>query len=72
MNIVGGPPANFGFTMNEEDTKAAFGLTCSQQGPRVFVIGCGGTIYVLFVKGIARLDPATFNLTLLAESPVPV
>lgn len=31
-----------------------------------------GAIYILFVKGIGRLDPRTYEVTLLAESPVPV
>jgi hypothetical protein len=43
-----------------------------QQGPRNMVVGPDGRIYVLFLKGIARMDPATYKLELLAESPVPV
>ena len=31
-----------------------------------------GTIYILFVKGIARIDPQTHEITMLAESPVPI
>jgi hypothetical protein len=58
--------------VHEANTLAAFGRTNSQQGPRVFVVGPGGTVYVLFVKGIARVDPATFEITLLAESPVAI
>ncbi len=58
--------------IHEEDTEAKFGVTNSQQGPRVFVLGPDDTIYILFVKGIARLDPATFEITMLAESPVPI
>jgi len=58
--------------IHEENTGAGFGPTNSQQGPRVFVFGREGAIYVLFVRGIARLDPATFKVTLLAESPVPI
>jgi hypothetical protein len=58
--------------VHQEDAQAKFGLTCSQQGPRVFVFGRNGAIYILFVKGIAKLDPATFSMTLLAESPVPI
>jgi hypothetical protein len=27
---------------------------------------------MLFIKGIARVEPETFEITLLAESPVPV
>jgi hypothetical protein len=52
--------------------ESQFGQTTSQQGPRVFVVSPDGAIYILFVKGIARLDPATFKIAMLAESPVPI
>lgn len=38
----------------------------------MFVLSPSKTIYVLFVKGIACVDPATFSITMLAESSVPV
>lgn len=56
--------------VHQEDTTAQFGATTSHQGPRVFVRGPGNTIYILFVKGIARLDTATFKISMEAESPV--
>jgi len=56
----------------DEDTGVAFGRTNSQQGPRTFVRTAEGAIYILFVKGIAQLDPETFRLTMVAESPVPI
>jgi len=56
--------------VHEQDTAAKFGVTTSEQGPRVFVRGPDETLYILFTKGIARLDPATFQITLAAESPV--
>jgi len=58
--------------VHEQDTEATFGLTNSQQGPRVFVLDSDGTIYMLFVKGIARVDPLAYGITMLAESPVPI
>jgi len=58
--------------VHEENTQDRFGLTAMHQGPRVFVVGREGAIYVLFHKGIARLDPAAFEIKLLAESPVPI
>ena len=58
--------------VHEDHTEERFGLTTSQQGPRVFVIGPEEETYLLFVKGIARVDPSTFAITLLAESPVPI
>jgi len=56
----------------ERDVDADLGLTTGQQGPRVFVRGPEGEIYVLFVKGIARVEPTSYALTMLAQSPVPI
>jgi hypothetical protein len=56
----------------ERDVAADFGLTTGQQGPRIFVRGAEGTIYILFVRGITRVDPTSYALTLLAQSPVPI
>jgi hypothetical protein len=58
--------------VREENTEVRFGLTNFQQGPRVFVFSPDETMYVLFEKGIARVDPATFSITMLAESPLPI
>ena len=58
--------------VHEEDTATKFGPTNSQQGPRVFVLNPEGVIYMLFVKGIARVNLTTFEITMLAESPVPI
>jgi hypothetical protein len=58
--------------VHQDETADRFGPTANQQGPRVFVTGPDGTIYILFTKGIAKLDQQTFEITLLAESPVPV
>ena len=58
--------------VHQRDTAAVFGRTNSQQGPRVFVRAPDGRIFLLFVKGIALLDPASFDIIMLAESPVPI
>ncbi|MBN1492143.1 MAG: hypothetical protein JXA69_19685 [Phycisphaerae bacterium] len=58
--------------IHEQDTGETLGRTNSQQGPRIFVPGPKGEMYMLFQKGIAQVDPATFKITLLAESPVPI
>ena len=58
--------------VHEENTEAKFGTTNSQQGPRVFVLSPDKKIYILFAKGIARLDPATHAITMLAKSPVAI
>ena len=38
----------------------------------MFVVDPDGTTYILFVKGIGQIDPETYEVTLLAESPVPI
>ncbi len=58
--------------IHERETQTQFGLTNSQQGPRIFVPTPDGNIYMLFNKGIGQIEPGTFNIKLLAESPVPV
>jgi hypothetical protein len=58
--------------IHEFSTEADFGRTAYQQGPRVFVRGRKGEVYILFVKGIARVEPGKFAVRMLAESPVPV
>ena len=56
----------------DRDLSADFGLTTAEQGPRIFVCDPQGTVYVLFVKGIARVDPATYALTMIAELPISI
>jgi len=58
--------------IHEQDTDAKFGRTPAQQGPRIFLTDGKGGFYILFVKGIARLNPKTFEITMLAPSPVPI
>ena len=58
--------------VHEETTEAVYGKTAYQQGPRVFVRGPKEEIYILFGKGIAQVEPRTFKIRMLAESPVPV
>ncbi len=38
----------------------------------MFIKDGDGTVYILFVKGIGRIDPETHKVTLLAVSPVPI
>ena len=58
--------------VHQQDTESRFGVTTSQQGPRVLLVAPDQNVYVLFVKGIARIDPQTFRISMLAESPVPI
>jgi hypothetical protein len=58
--------------VHEQETRSVYGLTNSQQGPRVFVVAPDGTVFILFVRGVAKVDAATYEITMLAESPVPI
>ena len=58
--------------LRSECTAESYGLTARQQGPRVFVTTPAGSVYMLFVKGIVRVNPSDHSLTMLAASPVPV
>ena len=58
-------------TTHQENTETEFGLTSYQQGPRVFVADDKHT-YILFEKCIARIDPKTFDIQKLADSPVKI
>ena len=68
--------------IHSRDLEPDFGATISHQGPRVFILTGGragerapepaGELFMLLVKGIARVDQETHAITLLAESPVPI
>ncbi len=58
--------------LRSETTVHRFGLTAMQQGPRVFVSGPDGDVYMLFVKGIVRVNLSDHSLAMLAASPVPI
>ncbi len=58
--------------VHEQPLITKFGRTTSQQGPRVFVVAPDGTTYILFTAGIGRIDAETFEITMLAKSPVPI
>lgn len=58
--------------IHQEDISTAFGPTCYQQGPRVFVLSPESSLYMLLRKGVARIDLSTHAVSLLAESPVPI
>ena len=54
------------------DAEPTFGPTCMQQGPRVFVQDPNGATFILFARGIARVDPSAFSIAMVAESAVPI
>jgi hypothetical protein len=56
----------------EKDIEAELGRTAGSQQARIFVPGPDGTIYLLLNKGIAKLNPETFAITMLVASPVPI
>jgi sugar lactone lactonase YvrE len=58
--------------VHQQKLEADFGLTAYQQGPRVFIPGPTGEIYILLTTGVARIEPGSYKLTLLAKSPIAI
>lgn len=57
--------------VHKQEIGAEFGLTVSQQGPRVFVTGPNNRVFVVCVKGVAELERGdSYKLKLLAPSPI--
>ena len=56
--------------VHDEDIGEALGPTVWQQGPRIFVAGDEGIVYVLLERGIARINTDPFGITMVEESPV--
>lgn len=55
-----------------EDVSSTFGRTNYAQSPRIFISGPNKEIYLLFIKGIVKLEPGSFKLSMVAESPLPI
>ena len=58
--------------INQQDAAASFGNTLWAQSARIFVTGPKKEIYILFKKGIVKVEPGNFKLTMMAESPLPI
>lgn len=58
--------------LHEENLEPKFGLLGYQQGQRKMLMAPDGAIYVLFLKGIARVNINPFTLTWMVDSPVPI
>ncbi len=56
----------------QEDTWSGLGPCSGGQGPRVFVKGPDGTVYVLMQKAIAKVDQRSFRLLPMAFPPQPI
>jgi streptogramin lyase len=56
--------------VHRESTDKNWGPASYGQGPRIFVHGPKGKVYVLFQRAIARIEPKDWKFTLLAKSPV--
>jgi hypothetical protein len=61
--------------VHQFDTRKEFGDSAHEQGPRLFFrnpadASPGAPTYLLFQKGIAKIDPKTHQLSWVARSPV--
>ncbi len=64
-------PVNHLLVHNEE-TASRFGMGTAKESPRIFISGPGGEIYLLLLNGIVRIEPGSFKIKMVAESPVPI
>lgn len=58
--------------IHEQSSDENFGRTTGEQSPRIFVKGKNGEIYILFHTSIVKVEPETFKLTKVVDSPVPI
>ncbi|MBI3948770.1 MAG: hypothetical protein HY321_22870 [Armatimonadetes bacterium] len=58
--------------LHRQDLLPEYGRAIWHQGPRVFLLGPKQEIYMLLVRGIAQVEPGTFRIKMVAESPVPI
>lgn len=56
----------------QQGEEVIFGRTAGSQSPRIFVKGSNSEIFILYEKGIAKVDPKTFEISMVKESPVPI
>jgi hypothetical protein len=64
-------PANQ-LLVHQEEVASRFGMGTAKESPRIFVSGPKGEIYLLLRNGIVRIEPGSFKLYMIAESPVPI
>ncbi len=58
--------------VHQQPLKPPLTSAVSHQGPRVFVRGDQGEVYLLMVRGIARIEPRTWKIELVARTPAPI
>lgn len=58
--------------VHQENLSVKYGNTTSAQSPRIFVSGPNKEIYILFIKGIVRLEPGSYKTTMVAQSPLDI
>lgn len=58
--------------VNQQNVETSFGRTIWAQSPRIIVSGPNKEIYLLFAKGIVKVEPGSFKLTMIVKSPVPI
>ncbi len=54
------------------EKELGLGRTVLEQGPRIFVKGAKGRIFIILQKGIAELNPSTYEIRLIGEAPQPI
>ena len=58
--------------VRQEDLGPKLGPCVYHQGPRVFVRGEDGTVFILLARGIAFVDRQSFEISMVAKAPVTI
>jgi hypothetical protein len=58
--------------VHQADIEPELGRAVVHQGTRAFVPAEDGTMYFLLNRGIAKISPSSYEIELVAESPVPI
>jgi hypothetical protein len=58
--------------VHKQDVETSFGRTVAYQSPRIFVHGPDKELYLIFSKGIVKVDAGSFRLSMIAESPLTI
>jgi hypothetical protein len=54
------------------DPQGIYGRSAGEQSPRIFIMGPDKQVYVLYEKAIVKIDPNTFKMDVVANSPIPI
>jgi hypothetical protein len=58
--------------VHQFDLEPTLGQSSYEQAPRVFVAGPDGAMFMMLARGVARVDAKTYEVKLIAKSPIEI